>query len=180
MTLNINGLRSERKCVWFSEYLVRNSVDVVFVQEHNYRPGYELKVNGYNVYVEHAIRLKGGVAILVRETSPFVVRHCEGGEGRMIRVDGWWGRVQMSLVCVYGPAEGDVHIKNKFVKDVLVYYLRALPGVAVIGGDWNCVIRRKDVEPRGAGYCLGILGGIIKWSGVNGRWRGWGCRTYFC
>lgn len=73
----------------------------MFVQEHNYKPGWELTFKGYNVYVDHTTRLKGGVAIMIRETSPFVVRHCEGGgKGRVIRVEGLWGRERAAFVCM--------------------------------------------------------------------------------
>lgn len=39
--------------------------------------------------------------------------------------------------------------------------------VTILGGDWNCVIRYKGVEPCGSGCVLGVLRDVLQDAGVS-------------
>nr|XP_053656942.1 uncharacterized protein LOC128705853 [Cherax quadricarinatus] len=72
------------------------------------------------------------------------------------------------------PADSNRRVKEEFVRDTLIYHMRGLPVYSLFGGDWNSVIRRKDVEPRDAGCVLGVLRDVLGGVGLTDVVRGEG------
>lgn len=109
------------KSAWLERVLRQFDVDVCFIQEHNYKYGYELRLKGYQMSVGSSLRLKGGVEVAIKESSPFRVLAWEEGGGRVVRVEGIWGEVRVCFLGVYMPAEGFRQVKMDFVRDVLFF-----------------------------------------------------------
>lgn len=72
--------------------------DLVFLLEHNYKSMGELLITGYEMYMGCSTRLKGGVALLIKEASPFLLHRCEVGEKGQVVCGVGFGFV--SLGCI--------------------------------------------------------------------------------
>lgn len=89
MTVNVNGLCDGVKREWFQRVLYKYKVDMVLVQEHKFKGGHVLVVDGYQAFVLPSDCLKRGVGVLIWEPSLFVLHRSEGGgEGWFMHVDG--------------------------------------------------------------------------------------------
>ena len=75
-TLNINGINSVKKQYQLIDFMRKNCIDILLLQEHNIR-NYEA-VNKdlekfYHLSLNYAVSSKGGTAILINRNLPFEI-----------------------------------------------------------------------------------------------------------
>jgi ribonuclease HI len=68
---NANGLRSKAE---FQQYLYENNIDIACIQDTNFKPNFDYKINCYTTLrKDRQANNKGGVAILIKTTIPFIL-----------------------------------------------------------------------------------------------------------
>lgn len=139
-TLNINRIESDVKLQCLKDYLYAADVDIVMLQEV-VTPKIA-KIPGYDAIIN--IGNESGTAVLYREGIP-----CRGtnlldtGRGISIQLH------DLHLINVYAPT-GSIGKRRRsdfFASDIVNLLPNARSNL-IIGGDFNCVLRKEDQTPN--------------------------------
>lgn len=140
-SININKITSELKLASLKEFLYESGTDIALLQEVW---TIDLKVPGF-VEILNVCSIKNiGTAFLIREGIP--VKNIERLEsGRAISLEIF----DVTFINAYAPS-GNTHRSERatFFKEEIIYLLRKNPSSLVFGGDFNCVLNRKDQIPN--------------------------------
>ena len=148
-TLNINGINSVKKQYQLIDFMRKNCIDILLLQEHNIR-NYEA-VNKdlekfYHLSLNYAVSSKGGTAILINRNLPFeILSEEKSADSRIIslRVKIYSQVIHLLNVYAHSGTEKTNDRENLF-RNEMVYYLRNNLQNTFIGGDWNCVLSDRD------------------------------------
>lgn len=140
-SLNINKIRSDLKIAALKQFLFEAGTDIALLQEVLIP---HLTIPGYVGITNVATELSVGTAILVREGIPITgVEKLESGRGIGVTVLG------VTIINLYAPSGSTRSAeRKKFFKEEIIYLLRKNPQKLIIGGDFNCVLNRKDQSPN--------------------------------
>ena len=146
-TLNVNGLNNKDKQLQLINFMFYNRIDILLLQEHNIRNENVIcnELNDrYIVDINLAISHKGGTAILINRKSPIKLLVSEkSSDSRIISIKIKIYEEFFHIVNIYAHA-GNVKDREKLFNDDLMYYLRNNLQKTIIGGDFNCVLRKRD------------------------------------
>ena len=147
-TLNVNGLctvNKQQKLHSFSSY---NKIDILLIQKHNVK---SLTVLDYlatyfKIILNPTIFLKGGIAILIDKKLDIawskIYLH---PSSRISKVTLMFQNIQFDLICVYTHSGHNFDkVREEVFEGELLTLIHCNPGKMVIGGDWNCIISKKD------------------------------------
>ena len=163
LTVNVNGLGSERRCRSFFAYQqhAAGRPDVTFVQEVKLGSPQQLAASlqrgmgpgapwsdewAYSVGTNHS----RGAAILARKGLPLpgYVQHAPATDtdGRFVCWDWDVAHVRLRMICLYAPAgRGE---RGPFFQQLRPYL--ETERYLLIGGDFNCVLRGADQQAPSA------------------------------
>ena len=136
-TLNINGITARTRIGVLEEFMRRQNIDILLVQEVTaevfsqpgiYRAYYNIGSSGR------------GTAILVKEFMELkrIIR-LPSGRGLAAEWNGTW------LVNVYAPSGAELRReREEFFATEVPILLQHLPERLIVGGDFNCVLSQED------------------------------------
>ena len=148
ITINANGLNTEKKQHVLNNFLFRHSIDIVCIQEHNVTNVNNTKLleDYYQVYLNICYQLKGGTAILIRKKSGINVLRVElHASSRIMIIKCELNNVLFDVINVY--AHSGSNFKNEretLFSDELIYYLQNNLDNTILMGDFNSIISPKD------------------------------------
>ena len=148
ITINANGLNTEKKQHVLNNFLFRHSIDIVCIQEHNVTNVNNTKLleDYYQVYLNICYQLKGGTAILIRKKSGINVSRVElHASSRIMIIKCELNNVLFDVINVY--AHSGSNFKNEretLFNDELIYYLQNNVDNKILMGDFNSIISPKD------------------------------------
>ena len=161
-TLNINGLNNNNKQLQLIDFMKKNFIDILLLQEHNIRdPNAVNKDLDDFCYISLncAVCSKGGTAILINKKLPFVVLSEEkSADSRIISMKIKIYDQLIHLINVYAHSgkektpEREIFFQNEFT-----YYLRNSLENTFIGGDWNCVLSDRDTTSDNIVFSKALL-----------------------
>ena len=138
-TININGMNKINKQKQIINFIKYNKIDILLVQEHNIRgPGAictELSDFCF-ISMNYANCLKGGTAILIQKTLPFVVLSEEkSGDSRIISLKIKLYDQMLHFINIYAHSGREkTNDRDDLFKNELMYYLRNSLQNTLIGG----------------------------------------------
>lgn len=154
VTININAIAVQAKKMLLKEFLVKNDVDIAFLQEVQFEDF--SFIQSHVAFVNIGVTNKG-TAILIRKT----LEHSHllmDPEGRLmsISVDG------LNLVNVYGHS--GAHYKTErdvlFSDTIAVHFNKPGIKVNILAGDFNCVLDAKDCKGKMYNFSSGLKSAV--------------------
>ena len=133
-TLNINGLASRTKVEMLDDFLRRQDIGILFLQEASHstidtlrrcKPCTNVGTSG-----------RGTAMVTRKEITITNITRLPSGRGIAAEYRGiWWGNV-------YAPS-GTIKRRERehFYNNELPYLLRVSPSNLIVGGDFKCVLR---------------------------------------
>ena len=148
LNLNINGLNNRNKQIELVNLIKFHRIDVLMLQEHNLRNknliGEELS-SICHIHINLAVNQKGGTAILFNRGLNFELLNEEkSGDSRIISVKIKLYNNILQFTNVYAPSGSSLTVNDDFFQKDLLYYSRGDIGNIILGGDYNCVIAKRD------------------------------------
>lgn len=147
-TVNINAIAIESKKILLKEFILRNDLDAVLLQEVSFNdfsflPSHHAIVNRSEQNV--------GTALLIRKTIPFdqiMMDPC----GRIISVvvDG------LNLVNIYGHSGSQYNAERDDLFQNMISPHLCKGNLLVLGGDFNCILDGPDMKSNNKVYCKGL------------------------
>jgi len=133
VTLNINGLSAGERMGMLNEFIRKQEIDIILLQEVTHTD-FEM-MRGYTANLNIGIN-KRGTAILTREQISLTnITRLPSGRGMVASYQGIW------LVNIYAPSgTANRQEREDFYNVELVYLLRSLSPTMIVGGDFNCVL----------------------------------------
>lgn len=140
-TINVNRIQSATKIAALKDFLYQSDTDIALLQEVLFT---NLDIAGYKEILNVAPERACGTAILVKEGIE-VTDTCFLDSGRGIRCQ----ILNVTVINVYLPSGNNARQdRANFLKNDIIFLLKDNPANVIIGGDWNCVINRKDQQPN--------------------------------
>ena len=159
ITLNVNGLRAQRKRLLLFDFLKRSKFDIVLLQETHVSSVSDCvlwnRESGFKGYWSLGTSSSCGVGILVRDPSR--LKNCSfrcDDEGRIIMLDCSYCNQDFRIISIYVPTDGSQRIDYFQKLDRYLVTRRRL----IIGGDFNCLLDLAK-DKRGGNANLGGTGG---------------------
>ena len=144
-SLNVRGIRNKAKRQSLFQYLVRQKLDLILLQEtfltEEMRKIVDKEWEG-EAFHSFGTAHSRGVSILTNKNANFQIRLSHSSDGRIIIVKVHIGKRKLLITNVYAPTEK--RNKNAFYKYVHRYIenVENLKSYTlIIGGDFNCVNR---------------------------------------
>jgi exonuclease III len=152
-TLNINGMTATTRVGMFMDFIHRQNLDIIFLQEIT-NPD-KLQINGYTLHHNVGTNIRG-TAILARNEMTLTNVH-KLPSGRAISAD-YNG---LKLINVYAPSGTARRTEREsfFNTDLPPFLYTALSNT-IIGGDFNCVLQPADTT--GTLHTSRALADIVK------------------
>lgn len=141
LTININRIWSDLKLAALQQFVYESEADIVFLQEVLTTT---LHITGFQCFLNVAPEYSTGVALLVRDGIPIQeVEKLESGRGIGCKI------YDITFVNLYAPSGTSNKLERTiFFTEDIIYLLRRNPQNIIIGGDFNCVLNRKDQTPN--------------------------------
>lgn len=140
-TININRIQHAVKVALLKDFIYQSDTDIALLQEFNIKNFY---VPGYKEILNIAPDATCGTAIIVKDGID-VKDICvlDSGRGISCKI------LNTTVVNIYAPSGNTAREERaKFFKSDLMFLLKANPAEVLIGGDFNCVIHKKDQRPN--------------------------------
>lgn len=164
MSLNVNGISNLGKIDFLKKYLMQNSPDVILLQE--------VISDDFNLYGYDKVRslmnetnhmelitlVKQGISYTDVESSL---------DGRLLTL-----KINRNtrIINIYAPSGSqNKQQRESFFNETLAYHLRHSQDEIIIGGDFNCVLEKKDV--KGEFNNSPVLQQIITELKLSDAWR---------
>ena len=118
------------------------------LQEHNLR--YKNLIckeltKGYDIFINLAINQKGGTAILINKKLDYEMLNISmSADSRIISMNIKVCNQKLHIVNVYAPASATNTERDNYFQDELLFYLRNNLNNIILGGDWNCILSKRD------------------------------------
>lgn len=140
-TLNINRITSELKMAALKQYIYESGTDIALLQEVTVP---QITMPGFLAVTNFSPETSVGTAILYREGIPVTqIEKLDSGRGISVRI------FDVTVINLYAPSGSSNRAeRNKFFKEHIIYLLRQNPSQLILGGDFNCVLSRKDQAPN--------------------------------
>lgn len=152
-TWNVRGFRNRVKQSAVVSFAKNQGIDLLFVQEANFRTPLDVTLFRRNCQVEGFFSLTNakacGVGVIFVSGRYREKAHCVfGADGRTLLLDLFIDGRKFRFTNVYAPVtRSDT---NRFFRDLHAYLLEPLPHVVL--GDFNCVVdTTRDVRGPGRG-----------------------------
>uniref|UniRef100_A0A803K153 Reverse transcriptase domain-containing protein n=1 Tax=Xenopus tropicalis TaxID=8364 RepID=A0A803K153_XENTR len=146
ITLNVKGTNSPLKRRLVFKELKQLNADVALLQETHHKKSkiWRLTHNAYSKhYFSSNSRKKAGVAILIRNTTNFSLKHKEvDRDGHYILLNGVLEGVPITILNVYAPNQGQTQFLNRISSKLQKYRDNPI----ILGGDFNLAVSQlRDV-----------------------------------
>ena len=143
-------MNTKNKQLKLIDFIKLHKLDIILIQEHNIHDKGKLckeLLDICHVFLNLAINLKGGTAILVNKKLNCNVISVEmSADSRIISCKLYIYNQTIQIINVYAESgSSTVERENMFQNDLL-FYLRHNLNNVILGGDWNCVLSRRDTE----------------------------------
>ena len=154
ITLNVNGLSSEKKQKLLFDFIKINNFKIINLQEHNIKDKSKLMSMFYEhfeVVLNESINLKGGTAVLIDKSIGCNILQVEKSPcSRITSVKLVINGKRMHILNIYAPSGSKFHQEREqmFREDIL-YYLRNNLSNTIICGDFNCILNKRDKSKNG-------------------------------
>ena len=148
LNLNINGINDQDKQIELVNFINLNRLDVIMLQEHNLRNKSLLSkvlLDSCHIFINLAINQKGGTAILFNKKLHFnIVSEEKSADSRIISVKiNLYGNV-LQFVNIYAHSGSNSGERDDLFQNELLFYLRNNLNNTVLGGDFNCILSKRD------------------------------------
>ena len=148
-TLNINGLNNVDKQLHLIDFVNQHNIDILMLQEHNLKSLDKVHddfKSFFHIFVNPSINSKGGTAIIIKRSLPISVIDVDNSaDSRIMSLRLLYCNQELHFLNIYA------HSGNHFINDrehlfqtEILYYLRRNLSRTIIGGDFNCIINKKD------------------------------------
>lgn len=158
ISLNVNGLRDQKKRWLLFDFLKRSKFDVVLLQETHVASVNDCilwnRESGYKGYWSLGSSSSCGVGLLVREGLN--LKNCSfrcDCAGRLVVLDFTLNNKDLRVVSIYVPTDGSERIEFLQTLDRYLVTRRQL----ILGGDFNCLLDLTK-DKRGGNASLGGTG----------------------
>ena len=155
ITLNINGLNCKKKQKLFFDFIIKNNIHFVNLQEHNLKNSNalsEIFYEHFHVILNESLNLKGGTAILIDKCriNSKIVKIEKSSDSRITSVKLTVDEKKLHILNIYAPSGSKFHQdrENVFKYDIL-YYLRNNLSNTILCGDFNCITHIQDKSRNG-------------------------------
>ena len=154
ITLNVNGICSEKKQKMLFDFIKMNNLQIISLQEHNIKD----KKNLMSMFYEHfdivlneCINLKGGTAVLIdKNLGCKILQVAKSPCSRITSVKLVINNKKMHILNVYAPSGSKFHQeREQMFRDDIIFYLRNNLSNTIFCGDFNCVLNKKDISKNG-------------------------------
>lgn len=149
-TLNVVSLIARKRKEWLLDLLLQEKIDIMLLQETKIFSPETAKSfvaffgNHFWCHYTMTDARSGGTAVLIRKSKTITVIECElSADGRFTVVDCLVEEELTRLISVYAPNLTEE--RKTFFEDL--QHLVDTPGRVILGGDFNCVLSRKDRLP---------------------------------
>ena len=150
ITLNINGMCTKSKQLKLIDFIKFQKLDIVLLQEHNLHDNNKIckeLLDTCHVYLNPAINLKGGTAILInKKLNCKVISVDMLANSRIISIKVNLYDQIFNIVNVYAQSGSSTVEREQMFRDEILFYLRNNLNNVIVGGDWNCVLSKRDTE----------------------------------
>jgi exonuclease III len=140
-TLNINGVTAPTRIGMLTEFLRKQDIVVMFVQEVT---DLVLDMWGYKAYTNLGTTRRGTAFIARKKLELKKIKCLPSGRGFAATFNG------VSLMNIYAPSGAE---KRREMEDfyalVLPYLMRTIPSRMILGGDFNCMLTQTDCTWKG-------------------------------
>ena len=141
ISLNVNGLRDQKKRWLLFNFLHRSKFDLVLLQETHVSSVHDCilwnRESGYKGYWSLGSSCGCGVSVLAREGLACQnVSFRYDGAGRIVLLDFTYNHKDLRVISVYVPTDGSERIAFLQTLDRYVVTRRQL----IFGGDFNCLL----------------------------------------
>ena len=148
-TLNVNGMNNTSKQMQILNHVKQHNIDILMIQEHNLKSldNIDEKFSReFILVINYTINIKGGTAMLFRRSLPIKITNTEkSADSRILSVRIIYYNHELQLVNVYAPSGSNcTREREELFQTDIIYYLRRQLNNTIIGGDWNCVISKRD------------------------------------
>ena len=149
ITLNVNGISTERKQKLLFDFLKMNNLKIICLQEHNIKDKGKLMdmfYDNFDVVLNESINLKGGTAVLIDKSLGCKILQIEKSPcSRITSVKLLIGEKRMHILNVYAPSGSKFHQeREQMFRDEIIYYLRNNLSNTILCGDFNCILNKRD------------------------------------
>ena len=149
ITLNVNGISTERKQKLLFDFLKMNNIKIICLQEHNIKDKGKLMdmfYDNFDVVLNESINLKGGTAVLIDKSLGCKILQIEKSPcSRITSVKLVIGEKRMHILNVYAPSGSKFHqVREQMFRDEIIYYLRNNLSNTILCGDFNCILNKRD------------------------------------
>ena len=132
------------------DFIKFHKLDIVMLQEHNIHDRIKLckeLLDTCHVFLNLAVNLKGGTAILInKKLYCNVISVDMSANSRIISMKLNIYNQILQLVNVYAESGSNTTEREDMFQNELLFYLRNNLSNVILGGDWNCVLSRRDTE----------------------------------
>ena len=136
-TANFNGSYSSTKMHLLKDFIVKNDIDIIFLQEIRHTD-FSIIYN-YNAYVNVGTESLGTAILTKIGIKLEDIEKLPSGRG----IKGTYNKYV--FMNIYAPSGSNKRSeRNLFFQNDIAYFLRDLPAHCILGGDFNCVLRRED------------------------------------
>ena len=135
--IDMNGLASRTKVEMLEDFLRRQKIAILFLQEVAHSKIDTLR--SYKNYTNVETAGRGTAMVTRNEITNTNITRLPSGRGIAAEYRGIW------LVKVYASSGTSKRQERElFYNNELPYFLRASPSNIIIGGDFNCVLNQTD------------------------------------
>lgn len=149
-TININAIAVHAKKMLLKEFIVKNDIDVAFLQEVHF-DDFSF-VQSHEALVNIGVTNKG-TAILIRKTLKYSNLLMDpGGRIMSVSVDG------LNLVNVYGHSGAQYRADRDamFTDSIVAHFNKPGTVCNFLAGDFNCVLDEKDCKGKMYNFSSGL------------------------
>ena len=150
LTFNINGMNKKSKQLKLIDFIKFQRLDVIMLQEHNIHSMSKLckeLLDTCHVFLNLAINLKGGTAILINKRLNFELICTEmSADSRLMSMKITFYNHILHFVNVYADSGSNTSAREEMFKNEILFYLRNNLSNTILGGDFNCVLSKRDTE----------------------------------
>ena len=151
ITLNVNGLNSEKKQKLLFEFIKSNNYKIICLQEHNIKDKSKLMSifhEHFDIVLNESINLKGGTAVLFDKSMGCNISQVEKSPcSRITSVKLIVDRKKMHILNIYAPSGSNFHQEREHMfREEILYYLRNNLSNTIICGDFNYFCLLYEVQ----------------------------------
>ena len=107
ITLNVNGLNCDKKQELLYNFILKNRIHIVNLQEHNLKENKKLNsifYDNFHVFINESINLKGGTAILIdKRVTNTIIQVEKSADSRIISLKLSIGNKRLHILNIYAP-----------------------------------------------------------------------------